>query len=241
LPAVTHVDYSARVQTVSAATNQRFYDLLGVFEQRTGCPVLVNTSFNVRGEPPVCTPEDAYRCFMKTEMDYLVLGNFLLDKTSRSGAFSRACGTDPKPRAIWRLPFLDAELEKLDCSVPALRRFASTISAVLVLLGGFMLWRHRTAGWPLLSLALLLLVAAIVTPASLRFVYRPWMMLALLLGNIASRIILTLAFLLVVTPIGLLQRLCGKRPLEFGFQPGQTSYWKTHAGIPASEEYERQF
>lgn len=104
-----------------------------------------------------------------------------------------------------------------------------------------MLWRHRAAGWPLLSLALVLLVAAIVTPASLRFVYRPWMMLALLLGSIASQIILTLAFLLVVTPIGLLQRLCGKRALEFGLQPGQTSYWKTHAGIAACEEYERQF
>jgi carbamoyltransferase len=80
LPAVTHVDYSARVQTVARRDNPRFHQLLGEFEKRTGCPVLVNTSFNVRGEPPVCTPEDAYRCFMRTEMDYLVLGNFLLDK-----------------------------------------------------------------------------------------------------------------------------------------------------------------
>jgi carbamoyltransferase len=80
LPAITHVDYSARVQTVAAADNPRFHRLLGEFEKNTGCPVLVNTSFNVRGEPPVCTPEEAFRCFMRTEMDYLVLGNFLLDK-----------------------------------------------------------------------------------------------------------------------------------------------------------------
>ena len=80
IPAVTHVDYSARVQTVSRRTNPRFYSLLSAFEQRTGCPVLINTSFNVRGEPIVCTPEDAYRCFMRTEMDYLVLENILLDK-----------------------------------------------------------------------------------------------------------------------------------------------------------------
>ena len=80
IPAITHVDYSARVQTVNAATNPRYYALLKAFEARTGCGVLVNTSFNVRGEPIVCTPEDAYRCFMRTEMDYLVLENFILAK-----------------------------------------------------------------------------------------------------------------------------------------------------------------
>ena len=73
LPAITHVDYSARIQTVQSETNPRYYQLLQAFEQLTGCGVLVNTSFNVRGEPIVCTPEDAYRCFMRTEMDYLVL------------------------------------------------------------------------------------------------------------------------------------------------------------------------
>jgi len=80
IPAVTHVDYSARVQTVHPETNPRYYGLLQAFSDRTGCGVLVNTSFNVRGEPVVCTPEDAFRCFMRTEMDYLVLGNLLLDK-----------------------------------------------------------------------------------------------------------------------------------------------------------------
>jgi len=80
LPAITHVDYSARIQTVHRETNPRYHKLIEAFEQRTGCPVLVNTSFNVRGEPIVGSPEDAYRCFMRTEMDYLVIENFILAK-----------------------------------------------------------------------------------------------------------------------------------------------------------------
>jgi carbamoyltransferase len=86
LPAITHVDYSARIQTVHAETNPRYYRLLKAFEQRTGCGVLVNTSFNVRGEPIVCTPEDAYRCFMRTEMDCLVIEDFVLDKRAQPAA-----------------------------------------------------------------------------------------------------------------------------------------------------------
>ena len=80
IPAVTHIDYSARVQTVHEETHPRYYKLLKAFEEKTGCAVLVNTSFNVRGEPIVCTPEDAYRCFMRTEMDVLVLENYVLKK-----------------------------------------------------------------------------------------------------------------------------------------------------------------
>jgi carbamoyltransferase len=83
IPAVTHVDYSARIQTVNRDTNPDYYDLILEFEQQTGCALLVNTSFNVRGEPIVCTPADAYRCFMRTNMDYLVLGPFLLGKNEQ--------------------------------------------------------------------------------------------------------------------------------------------------------------
>lgn len=83
LPAITHVDYSARIQTIHKNTNPRFHQLLDAFESKTGCAVLVNTSFNVRGEPIVCTPEDAYRCFMRTEMDYLVVNDYLLAKTEQ--------------------------------------------------------------------------------------------------------------------------------------------------------------
>ena len=81
LPSITHVDYSARIQTVSKDVNPRYWQLIDEFKRVTGYGLLVNTSFNVRGEPIVCTPEDAYRCFMRTEMDYLVMGDFVLDKT----------------------------------------------------------------------------------------------------------------------------------------------------------------
>jgi carbamoyltransferase len=83
IPAVTHVDYSARIQTVHKETNPDYWELIKKFQELTGYPVIVNTSFNVRGEPIVCSPEDAYRCFMRTEMDHLVLGNFLLDKSGQ--------------------------------------------------------------------------------------------------------------------------------------------------------------
>ena len=80
LQAVTHVDFSARVQTVSRTMNPMFWELLRAFKRKADCSVLVNTSFNVRGEPIVCTPKDAYECFMKTGMDYLVMNNYLIQK-----------------------------------------------------------------------------------------------------------------------------------------------------------------
>ncbi|PYS24662.1 MAG: hypothetical protein DMF72_04305 [Acidobacteria bacterium] len=83
IPAVTHVDYSARIQTVRRETNPLYWDIIEAFRQETGCPVIVNTSFNVRGEPIVCTPEDSYRCFMRTKMDYLVLETCVLDKSEQ--------------------------------------------------------------------------------------------------------------------------------------------------------------
>ena len=89
IPAVTHVDYSARVQTVHEETNPRYHALLGRFKALTGCPVLVNTSFNVRGEPIVCTPEDAFRCFMGTELDVLAAGNCFLEKSEQKPALQR--------------------------------------------------------------------------------------------------------------------------------------------------------
>jgi len=89
IPAVTHIDYSARIQTVSPATNPLFHRLLSQFKQLTGCPVLVNTSFNVRGEPIVCTPEDAFRCFMGNELDLLVIGNCVLKKSEQDPALKQ--------------------------------------------------------------------------------------------------------------------------------------------------------
>jgi carbamoyltransferase len=86
IPAVTHVDYSARIQTVHRETNPRYHALISAFRERTGCPVLVNTSFNVRGEPIVCTPEDAFRCLMGSEIDLLAIGNCLVRKERQNPA-----------------------------------------------------------------------------------------------------------------------------------------------------------
>jgi len=89
IPAVTHVDYSARIQTVSSITNKPYYDLISKFKEKTGCPVIVNTSFNVRGEPIVNTPKDAFNCFMGTELDYLVIGNCILDKNKQDSKLKK--------------------------------------------------------------------------------------------------------------------------------------------------------
>jgi carbamoyltransferase len=86
VPAITHVDFSSRIQTVDPDRHGRYYLLIKRFEERTGCPLVINTSFNVRGEPIVCTPEDAYRCFMSTNMDVLVLGDFVLLKEDQPEA-----------------------------------------------------------------------------------------------------------------------------------------------------------
>ena len=83
IPAVTHVDYSARIQTVTKKTNKPYYDLISKFKEKTGCPVIVNTSFNVRGEPIVNSPIDAFKCFMGTDLDYLVIGNCILEKSKQ--------------------------------------------------------------------------------------------------------------------------------------------------------------
>jgi carbamoyltransferase len=90
VPAVTHVDYSVRLQTIDEHRNPRFHRLIQAFYQRTGCPMLVNTSFNVRGEPIVCTPQDAFRCFMATDMDVLVLEDFVLHKHDMSSEAAEA-------------------------------------------------------------------------------------------------------------------------------------------------------
>jgi carbamoyltransferase len=87
LPAITHIDYTARIQTVNEAQNPLLFKLLGHFKQLTGQGVLINTSFNVRGEPIVCTPDDAYRCFLRTDMDFLTIGNFLLNRNDQNVEF----------------------------------------------------------------------------------------------------------------------------------------------------------
>ena len=94
IPAVTHIDYSARIKTGHKDTDPRYHALISAFEQRTGCPVVVNTSFNVRGKPIVCTPEDAFRCFMGTDIEHLTVGRAILRKENQDSALAETTRTN---------------------------------------------------------------------------------------------------------------------------------------------------
>lgn len=139
------------------------------------------------------------------------------------------------------MSWINDEYRKLDRSPRALRRFGITVGAVLLALGTLLFLRQRNAGPVLFSFGALLLLAASISPALLRYVHAPWMIFAQLLGRIVTAVILTLFFFLIVTPIGLIQRLCGKRALEFGFRSSGTSYWQTRAGPGVPADYEKQF
>ncbi len=155
IPAVTHVDGSARLQTVAANENPRFHRLLREFEKRTGCAVLVNTSFNLRGEPPVCTPQDAFRCFMRSGMDYLVLDQCLLDKREQA--------VPPESREKRRLPLINKMnkiVAEIDSSPRSLRRFGYLICLVLLIFAAILIYRERSVGWLLTGAALAAGVAA---------------------------------------------------------------------------------
>jgi hypothetical protein len=139
------------------------------------------------------------------------------------------------------MSWINDEYQKLDQSPRSLRRFGIMVGAILLGLGGLLFLRHRNAGPPLLGAGTLLLLAAAFAPVLLRYLHKPWMMGALLLGRIMTTILLTIVFFLVVTPIALLQRLCGKRPLELRFRTGAATYWQTRPPPPVSTDYEKQF
>ena len=209
IPAVTHVDYSARVQTVSRDRHPDLYDVLRAFESHTGCAVLINTSFNVRGEPIVCTPADAYRCFMRTHLDYLVLGPFVLDK---------------KEQPVWNEPSTST------CEgVPRLgraegRRFGLTLGIAFLVLAGLLLWRERLmVATSVAAIAAVLLTAAAVAPTRLGPIRRVWMRIAGGVSKVTTPILMGIVYFGVVTPIGLVMRTLGHRALA---PPrGAPSFW----------------
>jgi hypothetical protein len=141
------------------------------------------------------------------------------------------------------MSWINDEYQKLDRSRRALRRFGVTIGIAALALGSFLLWRHnRGAGWPLISVGAFLLLVAGFAPTTLKWVHRPWMMLALALGWCMTRILLTIIFFLVVTPIGLLQRIFGKRVVQTAFKTDDASYWQSKkTGRPVPADYEKQF
>ncbi|MFN2623606.1 MAG: SxtJ family membrane protein [Chthoniobacterales bacterium] len=139
------------------------------------------------------------------------------------------------------MSWINSEYQKQDRSPPALRRFGFTLGFVAILLGAVFIWRHRAAGWPFISIGGIFLLTVAFAPSTLKWVHKPWTTLSLILGWIVSRILLTVIFFLVLTPIGLLQRICGKRVIETTFRTKASSYWQPRRGRFAPADYENQF
>ncbi|MCP4567880.1 MAG: carbamoyltransferase [FCB group bacterium] len=212
IPAVTHIDYSARVQTVNRHDNPRFHALISRFREKTGCGVIINTSFNRRGEPIVCSPEDAYNCFMQTEIDLLVLEDFILYKEEQPAPTNNNQDKDKTD--------MPAKKTKAE-----LRNYGLTMATVLALMGSFMWWLEKTA-WPVpAGLALIFLLSALVRPKILAPIEWGWMKAAEVLGRMMTGIILTVAFYTIITIPALFMRIIGRDPLYRKFDHDTNSYW----------------
>lgn len=220
IPAVTHVDYSARVQTVSADINPRFHELLSRFERITGCPVIVNTSFNVKDEPIVCTPEDAYRCFMRTNMDVLVLENAMLKKEDQP--------MDLRNELCCQGSLLIEEHNN-DMQPPDRRTlglFGLGIGAFTAGFFGLLLPLMHGGHFPLWPwlVGILMAASAFAAPRLIGIIYRGWIHIGRLLGMINARIVLSAVFFLVITPVGIARRIAGLDPLRRRLEPEAESY-----------------
>ncbi len=139
------------------------------------------------------------------------------------------------------MSWINDEYQRLDRSPQALRRFGLMAGVAVLLLGGVFWWRHRGAGWPLISIGAALILSAGLAPLALKWIHGPWMIAALALGWIVTRVLLTVLFFLVITPIGLIQRLFGKRLIEIAFRSDAATYWHSRTARPVSEDYEKQF
>jgi carbamoyltransferase len=242
IPAVTHVDYSARLQTVDGQTNSRYGLLLKEFASQTGCPVLVNTSFNVRGEPIVCTPLDAYKCFMRTEMDYLVMENYLLNKEEQPNTipgiswkegFTKGRFTPEESVAMDKSKFKDRK---------EWRKFGIGLSIILMILGTIQ-WLVGKSMFPIVYLtAGIVFVSALLFPVILKPLFIIFSYIGFALGWVITRVILSGFFFLVFTPVGLFSRLLGKQYLQVGFRTDATTYWETHREqTTLKEHFEKQY
>lgn len=237
IPAVTHLDYSARVQTVCREQNPVYYALISAFASETGCPVIVNTSFNVRSEPIVCTPADAVRCFLRTALDALVIGPFVVRRDAQ--AQPAAAGT---PAAI--VPELIPSSIRSDAMLPVAspnraddRVFALTLMGGFVFVGLVGYWRgaDRVAVIALI-LASISLLAGLLLPGHLGPVRRGWMKLGEVIGNVTTPIILAVVYYGVVTPVAIV-----RRSVALIRRSTRESGWHQRPPLPPPARLERQF
>ncbi len=223
IPAVTHVDYSARVQTVDAAVHPQMHQLLTEFGRLTGCPVLVNTSFNVRDEPIVASPLDAYRCFLKTEMDVLVIGSFLLWRNQQSKPSQPHVFREKRTGFSWPEP------PPLKDRPSEWRKFALVWSVAALLITGFMARKGRISwfgGEIIAACVLSVLGTTLVRPVIARWPYRRVMTAAFYLGWPIRTVLLHLFYLLILTSFAWIFRITGRSLLEITPEPVNRSFWK---------------
>jgi len=231
IPSVTHVDYSARVQTVDAARNPDFHALLVELQRLTGCPVLINTSFNVRGEPIVCTPEDAIRCFESTYMDLLVLENLIVEKLPEDARIFRE-------QADHR-----STLAKQPPSTRQLREFAFVCAILMVILA----IRQLTARPALLltttyaAAATTLMWIGSLRPRWLSSIFSAWMTLVSPIAWLTSAALMAIVFYGLITPLALIFRLRGREALDVAFGSDQDSYWQEKRSAKNPRQYTKQF
>ncbi|MEN8209893.1 MAG: carbamoyltransferase C-terminal domain-containing protein, partial [Candidatus Fermentibacteria bacterium] len=192
IPAITHVDYSSRLQTVSASDNPRYHGLISSFKKKTGYGIVINTSFNVRGEPIVCTPEDAYLCFMRTEMDILALGNSLLKKEEQPLLAQK----DDHSSGIRKGFEVKSEAE--------LRKFGLVMTGAFSALCVLLFLRNSILMPWASALPAFFLLSAFLYPRLLLPIEKLWMSFASILGYIMTRVLLTLVYIFAVIPTGLI-------------------------------------
>jgi carbamoyltransferase len=241
VPAITHVDYSARIQTVSQDTNPRYYHLIQHFAEKTGCSMLINTSFNIRGEPIVCTPKEAFKCFIRTEMDYLVLENFLLAKSDQPKALMD--NLDKKEveilaqqdaRQLTEVSFLELSDHHSEINPQELRKFGLTLGAILAVIFGLLLPKLKGYSLPIYPWIItgILWLLSLLKPVWIQPVYQIVNRISLILGWFNTRLILGVLFYALFTPISAIMRLLNRDVMDRKFEKEKNSYRFPNTSIP---------
>ena len=252
LPAITHVDMSARIQTVDEKRHGRYYRLMKEFKRQTGCGVIINTSFNIRGEPIVCTPQDACRCFMATEMDMLVLENCVLRRSEQpqqdQSARKKYIDSFQLDRVLvaYGQSLQGDELEPGPAGPEEVRREpddrlslpgAGAAGRAPDRLG---VWNPEPSLW-VGGVGFGLGLVFWLVPSDRKAVLSDVVLSACCIGIVISNVLLIGFFLLVVTPIGLLLRAVGKAPLRKSMDKSAATYWEEAERVTDVKRYYSQF
>ncbi|MGD9857466.1 MAG: SxtJ family membrane protein, partial [Planctomycetaceae bacterium] len=246
IAAVTHVDNSARVQSVDEVRHPMLTELLRAFQADTGCPVLINTSFNVKDEPIVCSPQDAYECFLKSGLDALVIDSYLLLKEEQPGCNVASQKRVHEAQSGGWLGRGDASLAEIvhDPTPRQLRTFGWGLTIVPLVLWTVTLavtTQSETAWWSATAAATVLALVYFGAPRFQRPILRTWMIATYPLSWLGSQAALAVAYYLVLSPIGVCLRLFGRDSMSRRFDPSAESYWESRRPPADQGRYLRQF